>query len=116
MFDDTDDFLSCELKFILNHRYLASILEFELEYDNGEISWHPLDLVKDEDSHTYARYILGNDLGSISNGIHMYWARDFLRSLKRTMCRLKRTDYLGFDATSYKPMSALISSLLITNH
>ena len=38
VFDDTDDSLSFELKAILNHGYLAGILEFELEYDNGEIS------------------------------------------------------------------------------
>ena len=38
VFDDTDDFLSCELTSMLNHRYFTGALEFKLEYDNGDIS------------------------------------------------------------------------------
>ena len=86
MFDDTDDFFSFELKSILNHRYLAGVLEFKLEYDHGELSWHPLDLVKDKDPHACARYIAGTDLGPISNGIHRRWYRALLISLKKQLC------------------------------
>ena len=101
VFDDTDDFLSCELKSILNHRYLTRVLEFKLEYDNGEISWYPLDLVKDEDPHVCAIYIVCNDLSPIYNGVHRYCACAFLRSLKITMCLLKHIAYLDFYATLY---------------
>ena len=103
MFDDKDDFLSAEIEAIIDHRYLGGILEFNLEYTNGDMSWHPITAVMDEDPHATANYIIDNDLGPVSNGIHGRWARKFLRSLKKTMHRLRKCDFNGFDATSYNP-------------
>ena len=101
MFDESDDYLSAEIKSIIDHRYVAGILEFKLEYTNGDTSWHPLALVKYEDAHATANYFLSNDLGYISNGIHRRWARMFLRSLKRTLRRLRRTDFYSFESTTF---------------
>ena len=101
VFDDKDDFLSAEFEVITDHRYIGGIPEFNLEYTNGDTSWHHVTVVKDEDPHTTTNYIIGNDLRPVSNRIHWHWAHKFLRSLKRTMCRLRRCDFNGFDVTTY---------------
>ena len=46
--DRIDDYLDDELKVITDHRYLASILELKVDYNNGEKSWHPIGLIKDD--------------------------------------------------------------------
>ena len=46
VFDDKDDFLSAEIEAIIDHRYQARILEFYLEYTNGDTPSHPITLVK----------------------------------------------------------------------
>ena len=46
VFDDTDEYLSTELKAIGDHVYSAGVLEFKVEYINGDVMWHPIDLVK----------------------------------------------------------------------
>ena len=70
VFDESDNYLSAEIKAITNHRYLSGIIEINLEYTNGDTSWHPIPLVKDEDSHAIAKYVVRNGSGLISNGIH----------------------------------------------
>ena len=102
VFDDTDDFLSTMLLSILDHRYFTGILEYKLQYSNGDIPQYPLDLVKDE-GHACAKYIVSNSLVLISNIIHRCQARILIRSLKRTVRRLRYTGYLGFDLASYNP-------------
>ena len=47
--DETDNVLSAELEAIMEHRYLSGIIEFQVKYINGDLSWHPIDLIKDED-------------------------------------------------------------------
>ena len=101
VFDQGDDYLAAELHYITDHRYLAGILEFKVEYSNGDISWHPIDLVKDEDPHAVANYIMSNDFGDVCNNIQNIWVRLFLRSLKRTLCHLHRTNISGFEATTF---------------
>ena len=61
---------SLELKSIIEYRYVTGNLEFNLEYTNGDTSWHPITLVKDEDHRATENYALSNGLGPISNGIH----------------------------------------------
>ena len=90
MFDYKDDFLSADIQAIIHHHYMADILEFNPEYTNGDTSWNTITVVKDEDPHDTANYIIGNDLGPISNGIHGRWARKFLRSLKQILRRLRK--------------------------
>jgi hypothetical protein len=82
---------------------MAGILEFHLEYTNGETSWNPITVVKDEDPHATANYIIGSALGPVSNRIHERWTHTFLKSLKRTLRRLRRCEFDGFDATTYNP-------------
>ena len=69
------------------------------------MEWHPLDIIKDEDPHSTANYIIGNDLGTISNMTHGRWNRLFLRSIKRKMRRLRRSDFFGFEASTFNPSS-----------
>jgi hypothetical protein len=104
VFDQGDDYLAAELHSITNHRCLSGVLEFKVEYSNGDLSWHPIDLVKDEDPHAVANYIIKNDLGPVYNNIHNRWARLFLRSLRLTLRRLRRTYILGFEATTFNPV------------
>ena len=85
----TDNVLSFELLSIVVHRYLSGIIELQVKYTNGELSWHPMDLTKDEDPQAVAVYVLSNELGKVSHGIHRRWAHSFLRALKRTIRRIK---------------------------
>jgi len=71
-----------EVEAIVDHRFVAGILELSVRYSTDELTWHPLELVKDIDPHTVAHYVIVIDLGPISNGKHCRWARVFLRSLK----------------------------------
>ena len=104
MFDQGDDYLAAELKSITDHRYLSGVLELQVEYTDGELSFHPIDMVKNEDPHAVANYIINNDLGKECNKIHNRWARLFLRSLRRTLRRLCQSDILGFEATTFNPV------------
>ena len=70
VFDDTDEYLSAELKFIINHRSSNSVLEFQVEYTHGDKQHHPIDLIKDNDPHATANYIIKNDLGIICKMIY----------------------------------------------
>ena len=87
----TDDYLATEIKVITGHRYLKDILELKVEYTHGEQSCRPIGLINDEDPHTVANYVLSNDLGPVSNGIHRRWAHLLIRSLKLTLRRLRCT-------------------------
>ena len=88
-----------DLDSILEHRFLAGVLELKVSYTTGSIEWHPIKLVKDVDAQAVANYILTNDLGPISNGQHRGWARAFLRSLRR----LRHSSVLSFEATTFYP-------------
>jgi len=90
-----------ELDSIIEHRFLAGVLELKVSYTTGSIKWHPIELVKDVDAQAVANYILINDLGPISNGQHRHWAGAFLRSLRRKLRRLRRSSVLGFEATTF---------------
>jgi len=103
VFDPDDDLMREELEAILDHRFCGGILEFRVRYSTDELAWHPLELVKDVDPQSVAKYVLTNDLGPISNGKHRRWARAFLRSLKRTLRRLRRCHTFGFEASTYHP-------------
>jgi len=92
-----------ELDYIIEHRFLAGVLELKVSYTTGSIKWHPIKLVKDVDAQAVANYILINDLGPISNEQHRRWARAFLRSLRRTLRRLRRSSVLIFEATTFYP-------------
>ena len=85
VFDESDDYLYTEIKSITDHYYISGIIEFNLKYTNGDTSWNPVSLVKDENPHAVAYYVVRNDLGLISNEIHQHWAREFMRALKRTI-------------------------------
>ena len=76
--------LSAELAAIVAHRFLSGILEVQVEYTNGDTSWHHIDLIKDEDPCDVTDYVINNDLGKISNGKYCRWAHAFLRTLRRT--------------------------------
>ena len=43
VFDDTNKYLSVELKAIITHRYSTSVLEFKVEYTNGNVTWYRID-------------------------------------------------------------------------
>ena len=79
------------------------MLKLSVEYSDGETAWHPIALVKDQDPQATAQYILDHDFGKILNGQHRRWARAFLRSLRCTLRRLRRTTFLGYSATTYNP-------------
>ena len=60
MFDVSDN--HNELISIIYHQYCNGILELRVEYGDGETSWHPLSLVKDQDPQATTQYIVCNDL------------------------------------------------------
>ena len=47
-------------------------------------SWHPLELIKNKDTQSVDNYIIGTDLGKLSNRKHHHWARVYLLSLIHT--------------------------------
>ena len=63
-----------------------------------------MDLIKDGNPHCVAVYVLNNDLGKISNGIHRRWGRTFLRALKRTIRRMKQVDFSFIESSTYAPV------------
>ena len=114
VFDNKDAFLSAEIEAITDHCYIGSVLGFNLEYTNGDISWHPITVMKDEDPHVIDTYIIVNNLVPSSNGIHGHYARKFLRFLKRAMRRLHICDFNGFNATSYQPSPRNVAFLSLS--
>ena len=68
--DETDDVLSAELEAIMDHIYLSSIIDHQVKYTNGDLSWYSIDLIKDEEPYCVAVYVINNDLGKVSNSIH----------------------------------------------
>ena len=103
VFNDTNDYLSVELKSIIDHRSSNGVLEFKVEYINGDKKCHHIDVIKDKDPYATANYIMTHDLVTASNMTHGRWARLFLISLKRTLHRLRHSDFLGCEATSFNP-------------
>ena len=55
------------------------------------------------DAHAVASYVLTNDFGKVLKSKHRRWARAFLRSVKRTIRRLRRSHFFGFEATTHFP-------------
>ena len=101
VFDDTDGYLSPELKAIIYHKSSNGVLYFKVEYTNGDVQCYSTDLVKDKDPYTAAIYIITNNLGITRNMTEGRWACLFLRSLKITLRRLRRSDSLGFDVSTF---------------
>lgn len=46
--DVMDNVLSAKLEITVHHRYLSGIIELHVKYINGDLSWHPMDLIKDK--------------------------------------------------------------------
>ena len=103
VFDDTDNYLSSELKAIIDHRSSNGDLEFKVENTSGDKQRHPIELINDEDPHDTANYIITNVFGIIKHITHSRWARLFLRSLKRILYCLRHSDFLGFEAKICNP-------------
>ena len=108
--DDKDEILDAQLVAIVAHQFLAGILELQVEYSTGETSWHPIELIKREDPHAVADYVIHNDMGKVSNGIHRRWARAFLRVLRRTLKRLRRVQFSGLESSTYDPSPKIARS------
>ena len=101
VFDKEDDYLSVRLKYIIDHRYINSILELMIRYTTGGVSGHCLDLAKREDPFATISCIIFNDFDVIVNGKRGLWARFSLRSLKRTVHRMKHCDIQCFTYSTY---------------
>ena len=102
--------LSAELAAIVAHRFLPGILEVQVEYTNGDTSWHPIELIKNEDPCAIADYVINNDLGKIPNGKHRRWARTLLCTLRQTFKRLHRVQFYGCESTTYDHMPKIAHS------
>ena len=104
---DPDEDKDRDLDSIIDHRTVCSTLELLVKYSTGNGSmdeeWHPIGLVKDEDPHAVATYVMNTDLGQVMNGIQRRWARNFLRSLKVTLRRMRRTCNRTFEARTFNP-------------
>ena len=87
----------------MDDRYIVCVLDLQVEYTNGDLSWHPIDLVKYEELQAVANYILDNDVGMIPNGIHRRWARSFLRALKCAIKSIKCVDFYDLEASTFDP-------------
>ena len=96
--EECDDY--GEIVAIKQHRDSEGMLEMQVLYSTGELEWHPMSLIKEEDPHAVAHYLLDADLGDKAmNSRHKRWARKFLRDLKKTMRRMFRVDYDGYQIT-----------------
>ena len=104
---DPDEDHTCDLESIEDHRSLNGVLELLVKYSTGDSEddheWHPIGLIKDEDPHAVANYVLTNDLGSVDNGIQRRWARSFMRALKTTLRRMRRTCNGTFSSRTFVP-------------
>ena len=104
---DPDEDKDRDLESIIDHRTVCSTLELLVKYSTGngveDEEWHPIGLFKDEDPHAVAQYVMTADLGRIENGIQRRWARNFLRSLKVTLRRMRRTCNGTFTARTFEP-------------
>ena len=58
-------------------------------------------MIKDEDAHCVAFYVIRNDLGKVSNVIHRRWARTLFRALKRTIRRMKKVELSYIESITY---------------
>ena len=104
---DPDEDKDRDLEAIVDHRTVCSTLELLVKYSTGDgvedEEWHPIGLVKDEDPHAVAQYVMTADLGKVETGIQRRWARNFLRSLKVTLRRMRRTCNGTFAARTFNP-------------
>ena len=60
--DYCDDYLSADIVALHDHRKAAGILELWLEHYNDDKSWHSIELVKNEDPHAVANYVIATIL------------------------------------------------------
>ena len=104
---DPDEEKDRDLDCILGHRYVMNVLELCVKYTTGtgpeDEEWHPIGMIKDEDPHAVATYCLNTDLGPIETGKQRRWARNFMRSLKVTLRRMRRTCCRTFEARTFVP-------------
>ena len=91
-----DDVETPEISKIIKHQFKGGILEFSCKYDTGNTEWHPISLVKTDDPHSVANYIMQNDLGKAANNIHRQWAGLFLRTVRRVCRQIKRSNCFSF--------------------
>ena len=104
--DDKDEYHA-----IRSHRWIEGILELEVEYCTGETEFLPYDLVRDEDPHATATYIISMNIESDSSSARYYrWARRFLRDIKRTIRRLYRINHQYFGAPDEQSSTASSSA------
>ena len=110
---DRDD----DLNAIISHRTSNGVLELEIEYCSGNTEWAYFNVVQEEDPQACADYVMNNDLGKIFNSKYRRWARKFLRSVRRTMRRLFRVRYDGFNSRYYtpKPTAPLLHCRRVAN-
>jgi hypothetical protein len=95
---------------IVSHRCVDGILELEVEYSSGDKEFHPIALLKEEDPHAVAEYVLRTDLGRHLNTIHRRWARSFLRVVRRAMRRLFRVNHGSIPCPPSVDMGHISSS------
>ena len=88
-FNNSDDCIETKLKYTIYYIYLPGVLELQVDYSNGDISWYPINLVKYEDPHNVTNYGRRNNLGKVYNSVHNRCANLFLRSLNYTIRRLR---------------------------
>ena len=74
---------------------MADVLEFEVEYADGNESLYLIDLIKDEDPRVVTHDVLSNDLGFLYNGAYCRWAHLYIMSLKLTIHILRHTTFEG---------------------
>lgn len=78
------------------------MLELLVVYSNDKVSWHPIELIKNENPQATTTYILSNDLGRTSNEIYERWVQLFILVLKqRTLRYMRRTSLFGFQSATY---------------
>ena len=112
-----DDELERDLDCITDHRTAGGVLELQVKYKTGysdeddsdhlvgDLEWHPIGLLKDEDPYAVAMYLIRNDVGKTHTSIQRRWARALLRSVRQTIRRRKKVDdfFGGFTSSSFDP-------------
>ena len=81
----------CDFVDILSHRGTSvSTLELELLWSNGMKTWAKLADVQSDQPSLVAKYVLANTIEGDKSGSLARWARVALRTLKRSIRRIRR--------------------------
>ena len=81
----------CDFVDILSHCGTSvSNLELELLWSNGMVTWAPLANVQSDQPSLVAKYVLANTIEGDKGGSLARWARVALRTLKRSIRRIRR--------------------------